>query len=190
MHGVCQALVAAEFGAQKPPKASVPASVGYPSGKGLPTAWKHGAQEHGTSPHRSTPYAQARQWADTYRWDRDPGKNPMAISMTAQPANLARFCIRYILISNSGWHWIMGTMDADRNRPGRYHSSLVADRGVPDPWYCAAPGPFFLRAAEINNCPNTSLYIGSDSRRGKGRIFEYVTLAATQKLGQETRRIG
>ena len=47
-----------------------------------------------------------------------------------------------------------------------------------------------VRAAEINNCPKIAPDFGPDSRRGKGRILEYVTLAATQKLSQKTSKIG
>jgi hypothetical protein len=47
-----------------------------------------------------------------------------------------------------------------------------------------------LRATEINNCPKIAPDFGPDSRRGKGRIIFYVTLAATQKLGQKTSKIG
>jgi len=47
-----------------------------------------------------------------------------------------------------------------------------------------------LRAAKINNCPNSVEDFGPDSRCGKGRILEYVTLCATQKLGQKTGKIG
>ncbi len=31
---------------------------------------------------------------------------------------------------------------------------------------------------------------GPDSRRGKGRILEYVTFSATQKLGEKTSKTG